>query len=117
MHDLTVTGNRIEALLWFAFAAGFFIRAFRKDGGHRRLAGILALAFAAFGVSDLIEARTGAWWRPHWLMIFKALLCFVTPAVALRSLQRVSIERSWEFIPAGILFLAMAGVIVVTLVR
>jgi hypothetical protein len=72
MQDLTVTGNQIEAILWFAFSAGFVIRAIRTIGGHRRLAVILVLAFLAFGISDLIEARTGAWWRPAWLLILKS---------------------------------------------
>lgn len=72
MQDLTVTGNQIEAILWFVFSAGFVIRAVRTTRGHRRLAVILTLAFLAFGVSDLIEARTGAWWRPAWLLILKA---------------------------------------------
>ena len=71
MQDLAVTGNQIEAILWFAISAGFGIRAIRTARGQRRLAGILALAFLAFGVSDLIEARTGAWWRPVWLLILK----------------------------------------------
>jgi hypothetical protein len=70
--DLTITGNRIEAVLWFAFSTGFLLRAWRTTGRHRRLAGILALAFLAFGVSDLIEARTGAWWRPLWLLLLKS---------------------------------------------
>ncbi len=72
MDDLTVTGNRIEAVLWFLFGAGFLFRAFRTAGGHRRLAVVLALAFLAFGISDLVEARTGAWWRPLWLLLLKA---------------------------------------------
>jgi len=38
MDDLTVTGNQIEAVLWFAFSAGFIIRAICTTGGHRRLA-------------------------------------------------------------------------------
>lgn len=26
----------------------------------------------AFGVSDIIELQTGAWWRPWWLLLLKA---------------------------------------------
>ncbi|MBX3747043.1 MAG: hypothetical protein KF833_17180 [Verrucomicrobiae bacterium] len=72
MDDLTVTGNQIEAVLWFAFSAGFVIRAICTTGDHRRLAVILALAFLVFGISDLIEAQTGAWWRPLWLLLLKS---------------------------------------------
>ena len=71
MDDLAAIGNQIEAALWVAFSTGFVVRAWRTAGPHRRLAGVLALAFLAFGISDLIEARTGAWWRPVWLLILK----------------------------------------------
>lgn len=30
-----------------------------------------AAAFALFGVSDILEAHTGAWWRPWWLLMMK----------------------------------------------
>lgn len=33
---------------------------------------LLPLSFAVFGVSDLIESETGAWWRPWWLFGMKA---------------------------------------------
>lgn len=72
MDDLTVTGNQIEALLWFLFSVGFLVRAFRTAGRNRRLAVILAVSFLAFGISDLIEVRTGAWWRPLWLLLLKS---------------------------------------------
>lgn len=71
-NDLTVIGNQIEAVLWLVFGVGFVIRAFRTYAGHRRLAILLAVAFLAFGFSDLIEARTGAWWRPVWLLLLKS---------------------------------------------
>jgi hypothetical protein len=43
-----------------------------------------------------------------WLLILKALHCFLFPDAALRSLQRVSVETSWRFIPVGILYLLLA---------
>lgn len=88
MENLTVIGNRVEAGLWFVIAAGFLIRAWRTAAGHRRLAGILALAFLAFGISDLIEARTGAWWRPLWLLILKTV-CVGIFAYGLREHLRI----------------------------
>lgn len=45
--------------------------------GHRvvgmtpRLRVLLSLSFFAFGVSDLVEVTTGAWWRPPWLLALK----------------------------------------------
>ena len=71
--DLERDGNLIEAGLWFVLAVVLFIYAFRRE---RRLRGTLltlAVTLAIFGASDLVEARTGAWWRPWWLFVWKAL--------------------------------------------
>ncbi|MGE3310835.1 MAG: hypothetical protein AB7O66_12765 [Limisphaerales bacterium] len=97
--------------------AEFFI--WLRGRGH---AGVFVHGFLSLGFGSIVVAFHNVWsglpvvlTAYGWLMIFKSLLCFVTPALALRSLQRVSVERSWEFIPAGILFLALAGVIAVAL--
>lgn len=97
--------------------AEFFI--WLRGRGH---AGVFVHGFLSLGFGSIVVAFHNVWSGLPlvltvygWLMIFKALLCFVTPAVALRSLQRVSLDRSWEFIPAGILFLALAGVLAVVL--
>ncbi len=64
--------NRVEAGLWL-FIAGALLCATpgRSPGVRWRLLAAAAL-FAAFGGSDLVEARTGAWWRPWWLLAWKA---------------------------------------------
>ena len=45
------------------------------------------------------------------LNILKAANCFLFPARAMRSMQRVSLERSREFVIAGAVSLAIAAVI------
>jgi hypothetical protein len=63
--------NRSEAALWFGLAGVLAIRA----AARRRVScgGVLACAaLVAFGASDLVEARTGAWWRPPWLAVWNA---------------------------------------------
>lgn len=70
--DLTSSRNLVEAVLWFLFAGAFSFLAWRACGRKRRLFTVLAAAFVLFGCSDLIEARTGAWWRPFWLLLLKA---------------------------------------------
>jgi len=40
--------------------------------GPRRDAVAAAVAFVAFGGSDVVESFTGAWWRPWWLFAWKA---------------------------------------------
>lgn len=65
--------NQVEAVLWFLFALGF---ALRLTLG-RPWRWLLPLAFAVFGVSDLIEVQTGAWWEPWWLFVMKAACVLV----------------------------------------
>jgi hypothetical protein len=43
-----------------------------------------------------------------WLVTLKAAHCFLFPNAALRSLQRVSVDGSWKFIPVGIAYLLIA---------
>ena len=43
---------------------------------------IAAVTFCAFGVSDIVEVETGAWWRPWWLLVWKGL-CIVVLLVLL----------------------------------
>ncbi|MHC4132622.1 MAG: hypothetical protein ACYSSP_06740 [Planctomycetota bacterium] len=30
-----------------------------------------SILLIAFGCSDFVEIRTGAWWRPWWLLVWK----------------------------------------------
>jgi hypothetical protein len=78
--------NYLEAVLWFLISASIFIGAFRAG---RSAAGfpvllVAGVAFLAFGVSDIIEVRTGAWWRPLWLLALKAACVVVLAGCYLR---------------------------------
>ena len=79
--------NRVEAALWFAFAALCAIKATRPGRDRRRIFTMLAAAFAVFGVSDLIEAGSGAWWRPWWLAVMKGA-CLAAIGIGVRKLWR-----------------------------
>lgn len=61
--------NGAEAGLWFVLALGLVIYAVRRAD---RLAGVAAAVLVPFGVSDLVEAHTGVWWDPWWLLVWKA---------------------------------------------
>jgi hypothetical protein len=70
--DLEVSGNLIEAAFWIAIGLAFLVTAFRRPPLIRNRCLFAAATFVLFGVSDLVEARTGAWWRPWWLLAWKA---------------------------------------------
>ena len=79
---MTVSGiyawiNLAEAALWIGMALGalaFVIRGRQTPASFaasRAGMVLLVIALAAFGASDLVETRTGAWWRPRWLLAWK----------------------------------------------
>jgi len=69
------TFNYLEASLWFAIASILFINAIsrKKYIAYKKTMLISSACFLLFGVSDIIEAHTGAWWEPVELLVFKAL--------------------------------------------
>jgi len=78
--DLERDGNLIEAGLWFFLALVLLVYALRQNRRIRATLVFLSLTLAVFGGSDLVEAQTGAWWKPWWLFVWKAvcvLLLFV----------------------------------------
>jgi hypothetical protein len=46
-----------------------------------------------------------------WCLLFKSLIRFCAPKLALRMIARVSPERSWEFQMAGAGLMALAGLV------
>lgn len=63
--------NIAECCLWLLIALILFIKSRRDKVNVRSTLRILALAFCLFGLSDYIEAHTGAWWTPLWLLFLK----------------------------------------------
>ncbi len=68
--------NLVEIVLWSCMGLGFAVYAF-VTGRQRPRSFLIAVVFALFAVSDVIELSTGAWWRPWWLMLWKTV-CLVT---------------------------------------
>ena len=109
MHDAFVIANYVEASLWAVMGLGlmaaglsgrfWFIgwRFIRLRSGQRR-AMIVGLALVAFGVSDLVETRTGAWWRPWWLLAWKAACLAV---VLIGSIGKLNRTRSQQEPPSA----------------
>ncbi len=81
--DVERDGNLIECGFWAIFGLLILFGSRRQGASFRRLGRLAATIAIAFGLSDLVEARTGAWWRPSWLLVWKGLcvaglvLCFL----------------------------------------
>jgi len=65
-------GNHAEAVLWILVAVVFGVFAIKRRGLARRRCAIAVPVFFFFGMSDVVEVHTGAWWRPWWLFAWKA---------------------------------------------
>ncbi len=71
LRQACVVFNFLEAILWLSVAAGFAL-AFYRRRGNPNLTLAAGLLFLAFGISDFVEMRTGAWYKPWWLFAWKA---------------------------------------------
>jgi hypothetical protein len=60
--DLFVAANLAEAVLWCGVAVIVLLKWRHWPA---------ALLLIAFGLSDVVETQTGAWWRPWWLLAWK----------------------------------------------
>lgn len=65
------TANHVEACLWVVIGLAILIHAARTSRPRRTRAFFAAICFLLFGASDIVEAETGAWWRPWWLLLWK----------------------------------------------
>lgn len=63
--------NGFEAGLWALLAIVVAIRYRHSNVGLRRVAAITSVLLILFALSDVIEMRTGAWWRPWPLLLLK----------------------------------------------
>ena len=89
----------------------FFI-ALREKGRAGVFAnGFLSLVFGSLVVSfhDVWTGWPMALTLLGWAQVIKSLIAFVLPDVAMRSFQRVSHERAWEFQVPGALFVVLAA--------
>lgn len=90
MHDdsFFITSNFIEAALWACIGVGFLIHGSRAVGRKRRTSLLAGVTLLLFGASDIVETTTGAWWRPWWLFVWKAICVLVLLALLAGHLRR-----------------------------
>jgi hypothetical protein len=77
--DPEVIGNYIEGVFWTIVGIVLVIAGKRANRTYRVLSIVASSVLIVFGISDFVEAQTGAWWRPLWLLGWKAL-CLVVLA-------------------------------------
>jgi hypothetical protein len=84
---------------------------------ERGLTGAFANGFTSLAFGSVVVAFHPVWSGiPLVLTVFgilslvKAAQCFLLPELALRSMRRVSLERSWEFVVAGVISLLVATI-------
>lgn len=89
----------------------FFVR-LRSWG----IVGVFVNGFLSLGFGSVIVAFHNAWQGLPvvitvfgWLHVTKAVACFIFPEAGLKSLNRVSPDRSKEFVIAGAVLLALGG--------
>ena len=93
------TLNLIEAIFWSVVGLVVMVRAWLQGAEPRRIGIIAGVWFIAFGLSDLIEIRTEAWYRPWWLLALKAacvvalVSCFVWYRAWRREMPRKDEEQ------------------------
>lgn len=69
--DLEYDFNLAECALWLCCGAVMLAKTVRANGKIRAIFVEISAAFALFAASDFIEAHTGAWWTPWWLLAWK----------------------------------------------
>ena len=81
--------NYVEIGLWGAIGVVVGVIALRTTGAARRQGLLAAMTLLAFGVSDWFEIRTGGeWWRPWWLLAWKATCVIVLLTLGLLAYLR-----------------------------
>ena len=72
--------NAFEAVWWPVLGAALLIRSLQSPVPWRLPGVIAAISLFVFGVSDVIELWSKAWWRPWWLLVMKGI-CLITLAI------------------------------------
>ena len=64
------TVNLIEGILWICIGGCFGVSLVRSE--LRGAKSMAAFTFIVFGISDFVQIQSGAWWKPWWLLLWKA---------------------------------------------
>lgn len=64
--------NALEIVWWIGCGALVLTKSLRANHPHRQRGLLAAITLILFGLSDAVELQTGAWWKPWWLLLWKA---------------------------------------------
>ena len=92
--DIAAAFNAAEAVWWWIVAAVVARPPFESDRLRSGGRWVVVAAFAAFGVSDVIEYFTGAWWRPCWLLVLRIACIGTFIAVVIRVAVRAKCAKA-----------------------
>lgn len=79
--------NYVEAGVWGVVAIVCLLPQLRV-GWSRPQRWLAAITLVLFGISDLVEAQTGAWWQPWWLLVWKAACIALMLALIVVTIRR-----------------------------
>lgn len=82
--DAAAWFNAVEAGLWIVIAV--IVRVQWRGWA-------LPIVLIAFGVSDVIEISSGAWYRPWWLLAWKVLCVAAISWLGWRLLRQRSVQQ------------------------
>src|SRR5690606_34976038 len=86
--------NLAEAAPWIALGLGVLAHAVaRAPTVPLRARPGLALVLGALATGDIVETNTGAWWRPWWLLAWKAICVVLLVALVIRLIRGRRGER------------------------
>jgi hypothetical protein len=90
MDELAIF-NSFEALFWMVIGVFVFLKS-RFNETNRRLGSIASVWFVLFGLSDVWEVFSGAWWRPWPLFVLKAacVIALITCGILSRQTKKPS---------------------------
>jgi hypothetical protein len=49
---------------------------------------LLGLTFICFGISDVVETRTGGWYKPWWMLVWKVSNVILILSLSFRGWRR-----------------------------
>ena len=82
--------NVFEVFWWTGCGGLVLTKTLRSGTRSRGRAYLLAATFVLFGLSDVVELQTGAWWSPWWLLVWKAICIAILVSAAVQKWQDLS---------------------------